>query len=377
MDIKVYRKRKFEQREARLKNAEFQKLEKTNKIKENLDIVYVMTWTGLCGGSKIILEHSNYLVKRGHKVTIISHYPKPDWFKMDERIIFIQVPWDEILCEDIHPCDIIVATYWREIYECIEQNKAPVIYFEQGDVHLFDLQKLDERTLNYIKKEFEVAPFIYTVSSYAKEKIKEIYKKDAYVIPNAVDDTYFYQTKKSKEADDEKKGFTIAIVGSQNSEFKGIEKILDAIKKLRNEGYNINLNWITPDEPKNSNERFFKNVTQKQIGEILRSSDVYVCASKYESFGLPILEAMKCGLPIITTDTGGNRDFVEDNENALITVGTVEDIKEKIEILIKDDKLRKKLSKNSKLTSEKYTWNNVIDKLEKYYKEIAKYEVIK
>ena len=109
----------------------------------------------------------------------------------------------------------------------------------------------------------------------------------------------------------------------------------------------------------------------------MRSSDVYVCASKYESFGLPILEAMKCGLPIITTDTGGNRDFEEDNENALITVGTVEDIKEKIEILIKDDKLRKKLSKNSKLTSEKYTWNNVIDKLEKYYKEIAKYEVIK
>ena len=33
MDIKVYRKREFEQREARLKNAEFQKLEKTNKIK--------------------------------------------------------------------------------------------------------------------------------------------------------------------------------------------------------------------------------------------------------------------------------------------------------------------------------------------------------
>ena len=60
-----------------------------------------------------------------------------------------------------------------------------------------------------------------------------------------------------------------------------------------------------------------------------------------------------------------------------LNVDLYRDIKEKIEILIKDDKLRKKLSKNSKLTSEKYTWNNVIDKLEKYYKEIAKYEVIK
>ena len=45
-----------------------------------------MTWTSVCGGSKIILEHANYLVDRGHKITIISHFPKPDWFNMDNRI---------------------------------------------------------------------------------------------------------------------------------------------------------------------------------------------------------------------------------------------------------------------------------------------------
>ncbi len=375
MDIVAYREIEFAEREKRLKNAEFQKLNKTNKVKDKLDIVYVMTWTELCGGSKIILEHSNYLVQRGHRVTIISHFPKPNWFDMDNRIKFIQVPWEEILCEVIHPCDVIVATYWREIYECIEQRKAPVIYFEQGDSHLFDLESLDERKLNYIKKEFEVVPFIYTVSSYAAEKIKELYNRDSIIIPNAVNDENFYVGDVNKNKDN-KEEISIAMIGSEKSEFKRIKIILNAIEELRKEGYLINVNWITPDKPEKSKEKCLVNPPQKEIGNALRKSDIYICASKYESFGLPILEAMKCGLAIITTDTGGNRDFVKDNENALITTGTVDDIKNKIKILINDIKLREKLSKNSQITSESYTWKNVIDKLEDYYREIAKYEII-
>lgn len=374
MDIATYRKIEFEEREKKLKNAKFQELIKTEKLKDKLDIVYVMTWTELCGGSKIILEHSNYLVQRGHKVTIISHFPKPNWFKMDERIKFIEVPWEKVLCEVIHPCDIIIATYWREIYECIEQKKAPVIYFEQGDSHLFDVDTLDERTLNYIKKQFEVVPFIFTVSNYAAEKIKEIYNRDSTIIPNAVNEKNFYALDVDKRKN--KKEISIAVIGSESSEFKRIKSILKAIDDLRKEGYLINVNWITPDKPVSSKENCLVNPPQKEIGNALRKSDIYICASKYESFGLPILEAMKCGLSIITTDTGGNRDFVKNNENALITTGTVDDIKDKVQILINNDKLRERLSKNSLITSEKYTWKNVIDRLESYYKEIAKYEIV-
>lgn len=56
--------------------------------------------------------------------------------------------------QSIPKCDIIVATYWREIYECIEQKIAPVIYFEQGDFHLFDLSKVDDRLYKYIEKNY-------------------------------------------------------------------------------------------------------------------------------------------------------------------------------------------------------------------------------
>ena len=120
-NIEELRKIEFEQREKELKNAIPQQLVYNPKNKQSLKITYVMTWTEVCGGTKIILEHANKLVKLGHEVNLISHFPKPVWFPLNEKINFIQVPWEEILCKSIPKCDIIIATYWREIYECVQQ----------------------------------------------------------------------------------------------------------------------------------------------------------------------------------------------------------------------------------------------------------------
>lgn len=373
MDIKIFREKEFARREARLDSAFPQELIKTDKLKENLHIVYVMTWTDLCGGSKIILEHANRLTERGQKVTLISHFNKPTWYEMDERIEFIQVPFENVLCESIPECDLIVATYWREIYEAIEQNIAPVLYFEQGDAHLFDPDSLDYRTTNYIKKQFDVVPFIFTVSNYAREIIKNKFNKDATVIPNAIDDRYFFYQKK---ADND--FITIALIGSLDTEFKGIKYILSAIDILNSEGYKIKVNWVSPTVVSDSKYNAIISPKQMIIGNLLRESDIYICASQYESFCLPVLEAMSCGTSVITTDNGGVRDYVIDKDNALIIKkNNVDDIVEKVKLLISDKKLRLKLSLNGSSTSKAFNWDNTINLLLDYYKEVASYEVVK
>ncbi len=371
-DIKTLKQIEFNKREERLKTAIPQKLiyEPTDNIK--LHITYVLNCTGVCGVSKIILEHANKLTARGHKITIISHDKKPIWFKMNDSIQFIEVPWGQTLCESIPKCDVIVATYWREIYECIEQKIAPVIYFEQGDYHLFDLEKLDNRTYEYIKKQLEVVQFVYTVSTFAKNKIKQIYNKDAIVIPNAVDSTIFF----CKEYRKNNKKINIAIIGSEESEFKRIGNILKAIEIVKEEGYDIELNWITPTEPKRNKIKAIVNPPQLIIGDTLRKSDIYICASMYESFCLPVLEAMTCGVAVITTNNGGNMDFVKDNENALvIEKDNIDDIVEKTKKLINNAQLRERLSRAALETSKQYSWNKTINMVEEYYRNIANYKI--
>lgn len=371
-NIEKLREIEFAQREEKLKNAIPQKLVHKTKNKKYLNITYVMTWTEVCGGSKIILEQANRLTLLGHNVNLISHFPKPNWFPLNEKIKFIQVPWEKVLCEDIPKnSDIIIATYWREIYECIEQKIAPVVYFEQGDFHLFDRKALDDRTFNYINKQLQTVPYVFTVSSFAKEKLKEIYNKDSYVIPNAVDDKIFFY--KEHEKNDI---INITIIGSEQAEFKKIPLIIEAVNRAKKDGYKIKLNWITPTKPEKINEEAIINPKQIVIGDTLRKTDIYICASMYESFCLPVLEAMTCGAAIITTNNGGNMDFVRDNENALIIEkDNVEDIYEKLKILLNDETKRKAISAKGVEKAKNYSWKKTIEELEKYYRNIAEYEV--
>ena len=370
-NLEELRKIEFNEREKRLALAKPQELNYNPRKHDKMSVTFVMTWTEVCGRSKIILQQANRLVKMGYDVSIISHFPKPKWFPLETNIKFTEVPWDVILCSAIKKCDLIVVTYWREMYEAIEQNIAPVVYFELGDYHLFDLDKLDERTKNYIQKQFDVTKFVYTVSSYAASKIKDLYGHDAKVIPNAVNEQiFYYEPHKLNEKTE------ITIIGAENSSSKGIEDILKAIRKEKKKGYDINLNWISPTMPHINKEAVIVNPEQIVIGDTLRKTDIYVCASKYESFCLPVLEAMTCGACVITTNNGGNMDFVIDNENALlIEKDNIDDIVKKIEFLINNDDYRKQLAAKGVEESKKFSWDKTMKKIDKYYRNVADYEV--
>ena len=192
------------------------------------------------------------------------------------------------------------------------------------------------------------------------------------MIPNAVDSTIFF----CKEYRRNNKKINIAIIGSEESEFKRIGNILKAIEIVKEEGYDIELNWITPTEPKRNKTKAIVNPPQLIIGDTLRKSDIYICASMYESFCLPVLEAMTCGVAVITTNNGGNMDFVKDNENALvIEKDNIDDIVEKTKKLINNAQLRERLSRAALQTSKQYSWNKTINMVEEYYRNIANYKI--
>ena len=374
MDFMEFRRKEFERRDLKLKNSQPMKLKKTGEEKDRLHIVYVMTWTGICGGSKIIFQHCNKLVEKGHRATIVCHFPKPQWFALDKRVGFVQAPLGEVLCEYIPKCDVIVATYWKEIYECVEQEIAPVVYFEQGDNHLFNHGAMGDHTMAHIRKQIKLAPFIYTVSNFAREKLHEVFNVQADVIPNAVDKAVFYPDPSVKDSNDKT---VITAIGSENTRFKCIFNIVVAIEILKKIGHDIEFIWISPDTPSQLvSVPAIINPDQTQIGACLRRSDIYVCASLYESFCLPALEAFMCGTAVVTTDNGGIRDFARDHINALIIEkNNIADMINKIATLIKDTQLRNDLAKNAIDSAKEYDWGVTADKLIEYYRKIASYQI--
>ena len=199
--------------------------------------------------------------------------------------------------------------------------------------------------------------------------MQEIYNQDSEVICNSVDSNIFYP----RENFEDRENIELAMIGSEDFKFKNVGEIIEAYRILAKKYSNLSLNWITQTQPTKNSEKAIVNPPQKEIGEILRKSDIYVCNSEYESFGLPTLEAMTCGAAIITTDTGGMRDFVRGNENGLIVKKhNTGDLVQKIEMLINDKELRQKLARNGLETAKTMNWEESVSQLIEYYQQISK-----
>ena len=343
---------------------------------DKLEITYLMVWTKVCGGSKIILEYANRLAEKGHKINIVTYDEYPSWYKLSDKINFVRVPENRDIEKYIPDSDVVVPTSWKCIRKSIKANKGPVAFFEQGGSHLFEIDRLSELKQRVVYERMQLPPFIYTVSRYSADKLREIYGRDASVMYNALEDSIFFPRKEQREREET----SITIVGSEEFKFKNIGEVLKVIRELKQK-YPIKLNWITQTKPK-VNEQEGKeaiiNPKQRVIGDVLRDTDIYICNSEYESFGLPTLEAMTCGAAVITTDTGGMRDFVVDGENALvINHHDKEDMKSKIENLINDRDLMNRIAHNGMVTASKFNWDNTIMQMEKYFRELAKYRIVK
>ena len=371
--IKQLRANEYQNRIRNLKYAVPQILrEKAQTSSDTIHIVYVMAHVSVCGGTKIIFEHANNLKRWGARVTIVSHFVKPDWFPIEAE--YLKVPFGIDAAQGIPDCDVIVSTYWDHIQACIDTGIAPVVYFEQGDFHLFDHAQIDEDTLETIQKLFKLPTYITTVSERSADYIKNVYSRDSVVFHNALDDEIFtlhgnsYKTNRPY----------LLMMGGEQQEFKGINDIIKAYSTLKDAGYELDLIWITPYEPaRNYPEitRIFVSPSQTQIAELYRGAFVYVSGSHYESFSLPGLEAMACGCPLVTTDNVGVKEYAIDSVNSLFSrIGDSDDQAQKIKSLIENPDLYQHLRLNGLETAGKFKWNRIIPELLLFYKGIAKLE---
>jgi glycosyltransferase involved in cell wall biosynthesis len=107
------------------------------------------------------------------------------------------------------------------------------------------------------------------------------------------------------------------------------------------------------------------------VAEYLVNADIYLHAAIPEPFGLAILEAMATGLPCVTIDGGGNRDFIEDGKNGFIVSGlNVQLFAERISLLASNHQLYENISNNARTSSLQFDFPSFSNSILNYYSQI-------
>lgn len=113
-------------------------------------------------------------------------------------------------------------------------------------------------------------------------------------------------------------------------------------------------------------------VETEDVPVLINKSKIFLYPSRQEPFGLSIVEAMACGIPVVTTDVFGPREIIRhDHDGIAVPPDDVEALAEAIEMLLKDSELRIRISRNAiKSVHERYDIKQHAKDLVAIYKEM-------
>jgi len=199
------------------------------------------------------------------------------------------------------------------------------------------------------------------------------------VIPNGVDFEKFNpQMPKIKKFRGEK--INILFVG-RIEERKGLIYLIKAYQVLTKKFPNLRLIIIGEGELKTQCQAFVKDhnlkevyfegeKTGKELVSYFTSSDIFCAPSIYgESFGIVLLEAMACELPMVAFANRGYKTLLKGkrNEKFLARPKSYTDLAKKLEILIKNKNLRREMGKWGRKEAKKYSWSKIAGQVLDFY----------
>ena len=113
--------------------------------------------------------------------------------------------------------------------------------------------------------------------------------------------------------------------------------------------------------------RFLGRAPQSHLRALYHVAAVLLHISLYEGFGLPVLEAMQAGLPVVTSNVGAMRELGE-GVARLVNPLDVNDVAAAVEQVLVDDPLRLRMMEAGRRRAEKMTWDRTVDLTVEAYK---------
>ncbi|GGI95563.1 glycosyl transferase [Halobellus salinus] len=377
---------------------------------------------GVGGAETYAYELANGLAERGHDVDVFTQWiDSPDeeadvhenvtvkrickgrrklvtfetlWFSYRARC---EIDFDDydIIHGTMMPASTIAVTPFNDV-------EPPVVLTSHGtsigEARAVALETPADYLLKYFFHPMNVAmdyvasrdaDRVIAISDHAYEQLTTWYglrEDEVEMIPHGVDTEWFYPREERHPAVDEEKT-TLLYVGRLGAR-KGLDLALRALARVDDEDVEFliagtgrheeTLRELARELEIADQVRFLGYVGDEELPVLYSSADVFVLPSRYEGFGLVLLEAMACGTPVIGTDAGGIPTAIQDGEDGYVVSRDEVPIAEKLKEMIRDEKETQQIKNSARAKSR--SWGQAVQRTIEVYgnhlKETVQAEVV-
>lgn len=345
----------------------------------------------LSGGGRVVVEYANRLSKRGHALSIVI--PKgtvsPELGNLLDPSVVIREARRPLMkpigaidqarlaismARAVPKSDVIVATHTpTTIVSLIAGNilrRGTPVWFYMDYPGMFTGRRV-ETWLLYNAIRWHKSALV--LSSHSAQEINSFGARQCYQVGlglNEFEDVKLLTQQVKPLLNKGKK--SILYLGDLRPR-KGLADFLQAAELLYPKMPEIEL-WIALKDggevKTNLPFQYFNRPSVKELAQLYSSCNLFVSASWYEGFGLPPLEAMACGAPVVVTDSGGVRDFAVNGENCLlIPTRNPQAMAEAMWRVLSNPNLESKLRQNGPDSAKPYTWDKASIRFEQALQE--------
>lgn len=250
-----------------------------------------------------------------------------------------------------------------------------IAHFHAGD---FDFYYARQNALGkfFIRRAIGLGDRLIAVSEDSARRLRALVgaKKNVICIPNGIRTSEFdFST--SRENDETVRLLFVGAVGK----LKGERDLIEALKILKKRGefdlkismlgYGAeNLRSVFEENGLGDWIEFLGAVALEKRVEFYRNADVFVLPTYGEAMSMSIIEAMAAGLPVVSTDVGGNPELVENGVNGwLVNAGDRKNLAEKIAFFVENAAARKAFGEKAKQKAQaKFDIRNCVENLREF-----------
>jgi glycosyltransferase involved in cell wall biosynthesis len=186
--------------------------------------------------------------------------------------------------------------------------------------------------------------------------------------------------------DVEKEPNSILFVGDSEDRNKGVRYLLEAAHDLRHK-LDFRITFIDHRPPKHlktvqalkekyrlhNRIDFLGKASTEELVRLYCRSQIVACPSLYEGFGLPAVEAMACGVPVVATSAGALSEIIEDGVTGItVPPGDSDALRDALRRLLSDPELCRRMGEAGRQrVVERFTWRQTALRTAEVYEEVC------